>query len=211
MTIASLPCWCRVAALCVGLLVSTSLVRAQDATPPLRIGEATYEQAVATWSTGPTQVLQQGNLAVGAGSGADGRGHYAVREVQLVDVSGSNFEGLSLARYAFVDGTLYAVMARLHHISPENKAGSNQMTTAEVDEFERKLRAKYGPPTRSLKSMFADKKPNVFIWDLRDRELVLQVEPGIASSVQLRHKALAKKADAYTTAECDRHRPQCAR
>lgn len=200
----------RAAAFVILVAVCAANVTAQEAPGPFTVGQTSYEQADAAWADQGAVVARRGHLGVGAGSGVDGLGRYAVNEVQLVDVSGADFEGMKVVRYAFVDGTLFSITARLNSIFAEDKAGSNGLSEPELKEFEQKLRAKYGPPTRSLRDMFAGKKPNVFVWDFRDRELILHLLSGIRSSLQLRSKALSKKADQYARIECRKHRPQCA-
>jgi hypothetical protein len=174
------------------------------------VGRTTYEQAASIWSSVGGTVLQRGKLSVGAGSGVDGAGHYAVEQVTLIDVSGIDFEGLRLARYGFVDGVLFSVQARLDTVFRENRAGSNELSEAELQSLEARLRAKYGNPSRSARDLFAGTKPNVLIWDLRDNELILHLVPGVGSSLVLRNKALTRKVEAYRQSECRKHRPQCA-
>lgn len=193
------------------LLVLSAPLRTVPQTLPdaVSVGRTTYDQATSIWSSAGAAIVQSGKLAVGAGSGVDGSARYSVEQVTLTDVSGIDFEGLKLARYGFVDGVLFSVQARLDTVFRENRAGSNELTAAELQGLEARLRAKYGNP-RSARDLFAGTKPNVLIWDLRDNELILHMNPGVASSLVLRNKALTRKVEAYRQAECRKHRPQCA-
>lgn len=182
---------------------------ATDAAHSLVLGRTSLDEAKQIWADGGAQVLHQGRLAVGAGSGVDGMATIAVDEVLLVDVGNTDFEGLPVVRYGFVDGILYSAQVRLRPVVEGIDKNSVFRTVPddEIKALERRLRRTYGPPTRSGSDVFGGKVPTVFQWSLRDRDLVLTHGALLqGSQLSMTHKALSKKAKAYQKATCRQHK-----
>lgn len=186
---------------CLGIQLSA---HAGECAAPV-ISKTTLAEARATWAACDASIVSAGNLAIGGGSGKDGMSQVGLEQVVLVTVAGVDFEGLPVVRYAFVDEVLYAISVQLRNTFSRDKPLFKKLSKDEISQLQQSLTNKYGKP-RALKDMGAGKKPNIFIWDLRDSELTLTntIIPGY--QVNLVHKALAKKVDAYRKAECKRHR-----
>lgn len=170
------------------------------------VSKTTLAEARETWSACDARILSEGNLAIGGGSGKDGMSRVGLKQVLLVTVEGVDFEGLPIARYAFVDEVLYAVTAELQTIVNQDSP-FKLLTKDELAEFQKTLNRKYGKP-RGLMDLFGgvDKKPNIFIWDMRANELVFTKNTLQGSQLILQNKALAKKVQAYKKSECKLHR-----
>ncbi len=180
---------------------------AQEAALPAPvIGKTTLPEAREMWLGSGATVVSEGHLAIGGGKGADGLSTVGLDQVLLVTVDGVEFEGLPVARYAFVDDLLYAVSAQLHN-GGKQKMAFKDLSKEEVGELVQTLTRKYGKP-RGINDFFPGKKPNIFIWDLKDHEMVLSAGGNGHYSLARSHKALAKKVAAYTKAECKKHRQQ---
>lgn len=191
----------------LALAVAALPVQAQDAPAPSPapvIGKTTLAEARDMWLNSGATVVSEGHLAIGGGKGADGLSTVGLDQVLLVTVSGVEFESLPVARYAFVDDILYGMSAQLHNGSKQPMAFKD-LSKEEVEQFVRTLTVKYGKP-RAVNDMFEGRKPNIFIWDLRDREMVLLAGGNGHWQLSVKHKALQKKVDAYTKAECKKHR-----
>jgi hypothetical protein len=181
----------------------------QAETSEVQVGKTKLKDAMAFWHEQGAKTIQAGYLAVGAGSGIDRASQYSVEQVVLVDESGTDFEGLTLARYCFVDEVLFSIQGNLSSVFHENKTGSNQLSKVDVDDLEKRLMAKYGQPNRSGKDLLAGKKPNILIWDIEGNELVLHTS-GLQNSLTLANKELSRKAADYKRAECKKHAPMCS-
>lgn len=169
------------------------------------VSKTTLADARETWSACNASILSEGNLAIGGGSGKDGWSKVGLKQVLLVTVEGVDFEGLPIARYAFVDEVLYAIAADLHAI-PARESPFKLLTDEELAQFQKTLTRTHGKP-RALMDLFGfgDKKPNVFIWNMQGNELVLTKNP-VRAQLILQNKALAKKVEAYKKSECKLHR-----
>ncbi|MFC5479105.1 hypothetical protein [Massilia suwonensis] len=169
------------------------------------ISKTTLAEAREMWAACDANIVSAGNLAIGGGSGKDGMSTVGLEQVVLVTVAGVDFEGLPVARYAFVDEVLYAISVQLRNSFSRDKPLFKELSDADLSQLEQSLTSKYGKP-RALKDMGAGKKPNIFIWDLQDSEMTLTntIIPGYRLS--LVNKTLAKKVDAYRKTECKRHR-----
>lgn len=194
---------------------TTSADKAAETTPaatkpaPLTIGKTTLEDAKLSWEASGAIILGAGKLAIGGGSGVDGMSQVRLEQVELFDVSNVDFEGLPVARYAFVDGVLYAIMTKLDKDLSKNKGGFKILSREEQESFKQELIRKYGQPSQSLRDFYAvgKKEPNVYIWNRKENELVLQLRNGLGSNFTISNKALAKKVEMYRKAECKKHRP----
>jgi hypothetical protein len=190
------------AVLLFGLALSAQAAD-EPATTPV-IGKTSLTEAREMWQNSGAVVVSEGHLAIGGGSGVDGLSTVGLDQVLLVTVDGVDFESLPVARYAFVDEVLYAMSAQLNNLY-KKKMAFKEMSDADVTQLLQTLTTKYGKP-RALRDIFAGKKPNTFVWDLRDREMVLTAGSAINHQLSVRNKALQKKVDAYTKAECKKHR-----
>ena len=159
------------------------------------------------WAARDASVFSEGHLAIGGGSGVDGLSQVGLEQVLLVTVAGVEFEALPVARYAFVDEVLYAISAQLRKNYSKEKSPFKELSDEELVQLELSLTRKYGKP-RKLRDMGAGKKPNIFIWDLRENELSLTAGGLSGYNLTLRNKALTKKVDAYKKTECKKHRQQ---
>jgi hypothetical protein len=175
-----------------------------DPAPVPVIGKTTLSEARAMWLSSGATVVSEGHLAIGGGNGVDGLSTVGLDQVLLVTVDGVAFESLPVARYAFVDEVLYAVSAQLHNGS-SRKMAFKDLSKDEIAQLVQSLTSKYGKP-RGINDFFPGKKPNIFIWDLRDQEMVLSAGGNGHYHLSVKNKALQKKVDAYTKTECKKHR-----
>ncbi|MFL6656924.1 MAG: hypothetical protein ACJ8GW_02530, partial [Massilia sp.] len=196
----------RILAMGVVLLLVLPAARAdQNVAQSPVIGKTTLAEARELWAAGDARIVSEGHLAIGGGSlTMDGERKLGLEQVLLVTVDGVDFETLPVARYAFVDQVLYAVSAPTHNMFAKVKSPFKDLSPEELAQLEQSLTRKYGKP-RGLKDMGAGRKPNIFVWDLRENELVLS--EGIMSGLvlTLKNKALAKKVDGYAKIECKKH------
>jgi hypothetical protein len=188
---------------CFGILLPAQAL--QSASPAPVIGKTTLTAAREMWSATNASTLSEGHLAIGGGNGIDGMSKVGLEQVLLVTETGVDFESLPVARYAFVDEVLYAISAQLRKPYTKEKPLFKELSDEELVQLEQALTRKYGKP-RALKDLMAGKKPNVFIWDLRENEMVLTQSSYSGYNLTVRNKALVKKVDAYTKAECKKHR-----
>lgn len=170
------------------------------------VSKTTLAEAREAWSACNATILSEGNLAIGGGSGKDGMSRVGLKQVLLVTVEGVDFEGLPVARYAFVDEVLYAVTADLQTIV-SGDSPFKLLTNDELAQFQQALNRKYGKPRGEMDLFgFADKKPNIFIWDKQGNVMVFTKKSVRGSQLILQNKALAKKVEAYKKSECKLHR-----
>jgi hypothetical protein len=177
----------------------------QNAAQSPVIGKTTLAEARELWAAGDARIVSEGHLAIGGGSGTDGHSQVGLEQVLLVTVEGVDFEALPTARYAFVDNVLYATSAQLHNKTAKIYSPFKELSDDDMAQLLQTLTKKYGKP-RGLRDIVADKKPNVFIWDLRDNELVLNISMLYGYHLTLKNKALEKKVEAYSKIECKKHR-----
>jgi hypothetical protein len=170
------------------------------------VSKTSLAEAREMWTSCNASTVSEGHLAIGGGSGKDGMSRVGLEQVLLVTVSGVDFEGLPVVRYAFVDEVLYAISAQVRK-TVSNESPFKELTNDELSQLEQALTRKYGKP-RGLRDMGAGKKPNLFLWDLRENEMSLSESILSGYHLTLRNKALAKKVDAYKKAECKLHRPK---
>jgi hypothetical protein len=179
---------------------------AEDAPPAAApvIGKTTLAEAREMWQTSGATVASEGHLAIGGGRGRDGLSTVGLEQVLLVTVDGVEFEGLPAARYAFVDDVLYAVSAQLHN-GNISKMVFKDLNKDDMAQLEQTLRRKYGKP-QGFNDLLIGSKPNILVWNLKNEELTLTLGGISGFHLTRQNKALAKKVDAYTKAECKNHR-----
>lgn len=185
--------------------IASAQVSSDQAASSLKVGKTTLDEAEKIWEASNASTIRRGRLAIGGGSGSDGTSKVGLDQVELIDQRGVDFEGLPVARYAFVDGVLYAITAQLRDALPANRGEFKQLSADELEAMQKDLRRKYGNPTKTTKDMFAGKQRNIFIWNLRENELVLQVRSIQGTSLTLQNKALSQKVEKYRKAECRKH------
>ncbi len=76
-------------------------------------GHTQAEEIFRYWQEHQVQVIARGYLALGSGSGVDNGSKAYDKNVELIDVTGVDFEGLHTARSMFYKGVLYCVQSRL--------------------------------------------------------------------------------------------------
>jgi hypothetical protein len=197
-----------VAALFLGMAyfgVQLTVHADQSAASAPIVSKTTLAEARDIWATGNASTVSEGHLAIGGGNGRDGFSKVGLEQVLLVTVAGVDFETLPVARYAFVDEVLYAISAQFRERLSKDKSAFKELTDEEISQLEESLTRKYGKP-RGLRDLGAGKKPNIFIWDLRENEMILAKSVMSGYQLTLRNKALAKKVDAYKKIECKMHR-----
>jgi hypothetical protein len=149
---------------------------AASSLPPFayRFGQTTLDAARAYWSQNGMKVLRAGHLAVGAGSGWDGRGKTVADRVILVDVSGVEFEGISTARFGFYENTLYRIQASLTAKLGFNVGGVTY-TPEQINELYARLKKEYGYPSESYHTIWAAPKGGIdlMIWKIKGDTLIL--------------------------------------
>lgn len=196
----------------VALILSVGWIGTPLAAPPEQdapvapvISRTTLAEAREMWTTGNASIVGEGHLAIGGGNRVDGLSKVGLDQVLLVTVAGVDFEGLPVARYAFVDDVLYGISAQLRNVLSGGKTPFKELSDEELSTLEQALTKKYGKP-RALKDPFAGKKPTISIWDLHDNELVLTQSVLSGYHLTLQNKALSKKVEAYKKKECKLHR-----
>ena len=167
-----------------------------------QLGETTLDAARATWSRNGVKILRAGHMALGSGSGVEGKGKVAAEKVLLVDVAGVDFEGLTTARFGFFDNKLYRIQASL--ASALNSAMSANLSEDQLKTLTAKLRAKYGKPSQELRTLMADKAsgPDVLVWKLPDGKLTLSTNP-INASLILSNEKMETDIKTYVKAYCE--------
>jgi hypothetical protein len=184
--------------------VATERPATPAAARTLTVGKTTLENAEAAWHEGSARLRQKGHLAIGFGSGADALGTIGLEQVLLVDVEGVDFEGFKAARYGFVDGVLYSVQVSLGlDLSKQKSVASQELSKAELDALEARLRNEHGKPTREGRDLLAGKRPNILVWRVGQEELTLA--RSIHTFLRLENPALVKKVLEYRKAACRQH------
>lgn len=127
-----------------------------------------------------------------------------LEQVQLVTMEGVDSEGCR-SRYAFVD-ECFAVNAELQAIAAGDSL-FKRLTNDELARFQQALKRKHGKPRGEMDLFgFADRKPNIFIWDKQGNVMVFTKKSVRGSQLILHNKVLAKKVEAYKKSECKLHR-----
>ena len=185
-----------------GQPAQTSVAPGQNSPFSYRLGETTFDAARTYWSQNGIRILRAGHMALGTGSGVEGKGKVAAEKVLLVDVVGVDFEGLTTARFGFFDSKLYRIQASL--VSALNSAMSANLSEDQVKALAAKLRAKYGKPSQELRTLMADKAsgPDVLVWKLPDGKLTLNTNV-INGSLIFSNEKMETDIKAYVKAYCE--------
>jgi hypothetical protein len=167
-----------------------------------QLGETTFDAARAYWSQNGMKLLRAGHMALGSGSGVEGKGKVSAERVLLVDVSGVDFEGLSTARFGFFDNKLYRIQASLASVL--NTAMSANLSDDQLKALAAKIRAKYGKPTQEIRTLMADNAsgPDVLVWKLPDGKLTLNTN-AINGSLILSNEKMEADIKTYVKAYCE--------
>ena len=175
---------------------------AQSSTFTYQLGETTLDAARAYWSQSGMKILRAGHMALGTGSGVEGKGKVAAEKVLLVDVAGVDFEGLTTARFGFFDGKLYRIQASLASVL--NAASSANLSEDQMKSLAAKLKTKYGKPSQELRTLMADKAsgPDVLVWKLPDGKLTLNANV-INGSLILSNEMMEADIKTYVKAYCE--------
>jgi hypothetical protein len=177
-------------------------VKGQTQTPfGFQLGVTTLSEAETRWQKAAVRQTGRGHLALGTGSGVDGGGSVAADRILLVDIADADFEGNQPVRFGFYDGVLYLVQARLRSMLRQNMDSSSKLDDDGIKKLEEKLRAKYGPPADTHKSIDPGRKPNIFVWKFGNDELVLNASQ-LSSALVLVNRPIAQKVDAYKKSLC---------
>ncbi|HEY0060728.1 MAG TPA: hypothetical protein VGC21_01330 [Telluria sp.] len=178
----------------------------QGPAPAPEISKTSLAEARGMWAAAGATTVSEGHLAIGGGNGIDGLSQVGLEQVLLVTVAGVEFEGLPVARYAFVDDVLYAVSAQLRRGYTKHQTPFKELDNDALSQLQQSLTRKYGKP-RAFNEPLGGKKPSIFIWDLKENELTLTTSIGFGGhTLTLVNKALAKKVAAYKKTECKKHR-----
>ena len=182
--------------------VQAAAAPGQNAAFNYQLGETTLDAARAYWSQNGMKILRAGHMALGTGSGVEGKGKVAAEKVLLVDVAGVDFEGLTTARFGFFDNKLYRIQASL--VSALNSAMSANLSEDQLKTLTAKLRAKYGKPSQELRTLMADKAsgPDVLVWKLPDGKLTLNTNV-INGSLILSNEMMEAEIKTYVKAYCE--------
>lgn len=138
------------------------------------LGQTTLDEARQYWSRSGATVLGGGHLAMGGGKGMDGMSKTSLDKVLLVDVSGADYEGISIVRFGFYENRLYRIQAALRSGLRIQKKGPVQEYTAdELAALEARLRKEYGAPGEARRTLFADKgqKNDLLVWRINGNKL----------------------------------------
>ncbi len=170
-----------------------------------QLGQTTLESARAYWSQNGMQILQEGNLSLGTGSGMDGGGAgygVAAEKVVLVDVSGVDFEGVSMVRFAFYDGKLYRIQASLttDPLTGQVNAGYTQ---DQMNALIAKLKKEYGAPSEAYHTVYAERKSekDLMIW-LRGNDKLVLASNMLSGALSLRNDRMDSEVQSYVKAYC---------
>lgn len=141
-------------------------------------------------------------MALGTSSGIELKGKIAAEKVLLIDVSSTDFEGLTTARFGFFDNRLYRIQASL--VSVLNGAMSANLTDDQLKAFTAKLRAKYGKPSQELRTLLADSAsgPDVLVWSLPNGKLTLNTNL-INGSLILSNEKMEANIKTYIKEYCE--------
>lgn len=153
-----------------------------------RLARTTREEAVAYWQASGASLIGRGYLALGTGSGGDNLAKALDRDVELVDVSGVDFEGMNTARFIFNKGVLYGIQADMASLLNQRSPVMMKYSAEEIDTVEKRLRSKYGKP-RQINSILTGigKKPDILIWKLGGSTLSF-VSNSMNATVRLIHE-----------------------
>ncbi len=158
-------------------------------------GQTQAETIFAYWQTQQVKILGRGYLALGSGSGLDNVSKAYDKNVELIDVTGVDFEGLQTARFLFHKGVLFGVQSRLKTPFKDKKPQDLNLTADELDALEKTLIKKYGKPNNSQRSLAADgKKPDILSWNLKDNRLIFSAN-SLAASLILTNPAIEKEIE----------------
>lgn len=133
------------------------------------------DEAREYWSQNGMEILMSGHLALGTGKGQDGQSGVVAEKVTLVDVSGVDFEGISIARFGFYENRLYRIQARLRPALLKSESKSDHLyTDDQMKELEARLKRKYGKPKATQRTMYAGKgqEDDVMVWSVNGGTLI---------------------------------------
>jgi hypothetical protein len=152
--------------------VSAQHVFAQAGPFEYALGRTTLSEARDHWRASGAQILRAGHLALGTGSGIDGRSQTSAEKVLLVDMAGIDFEGITSARFCFYDEKLYRIQASLRPGLLQAKRDL-LYDQEQLRALESRLRQKYGRPAEEHRSPFIKKTdgPDVLLWKVDGNSL----------------------------------------
>lgn len=168
-----------------------------------RLTRTTRDEAVAYWQASGARLIGRGYLALGSGSGVDNVAKAVDRDVELIDVSGVDFEGMNAARFVFNRGVLYSIQVDMASLLNQRSAVVMQYSAEEIEAVEKRLRSKYGKP-QQVNSILSGrgKKPDILIWKVDGNTLtfvsnslnanVRLTHPGTEAEVRKRRKEVCK-------------------
>ncbi|WP_431510393.1 hypothetical protein [Variovorax sp. DAIF25] len=173
----------------------------------LTLGKTTRQEAELAWIAQDSRIVRSGTMGVGGSGLADYHVRRSVPGIVLVDVAGVDFEGFTVARYAFIEDLLYAVETPLHARTPRSETPFKALDATQLQELARTLETRHGPPTRRTFSRRAGNEPDVLTWDTEQGTLELVTNDFLAHLGQW-DPALERKAKALRRAACDQA-PAC--
>jgi len=158
-------------------------------------GKTSFEEIYQYWQDSQAKILAQGYLAVGNPSVRDNGRRAYDKSVELFDVDGVDFEGLTKARFMFYKGKLYGIQTRLRTgLRVQNPEDLN-MSDEEQDALEKILIKKYGKPHSSQRTFFAPgKKPDVLTWNLKENRLIFSTT-FLSAALILKNTAFEKEIE----------------
>jgi hypothetical protein len=167
-----------------------------------RLSQTTRAEADAYWARSGAVISGQGHLALGGGSGIDNVSTAFAPNVDLVDVSGTDFEGIGVARYGFFEGTLYTIQTKLLVPPPQAPAKPNRLSYSieDVDNVMKKLISKYGKANKT--SGAPGKTPDTLIWNIGDNRLIFSRYTNGGASLILDNQKMDAKVKEYVKAVC---------
>jgi hypothetical protein len=170
-----------------------------------RLSQTTRAEMDANWADSGALKLGQGHLALGGGSGVDNVSQAFAPNVDLIDVSGADFEGISVARFGFYDGILYKVQARLlTQVQTKANIYTNQTRVTysedDVNNLAKRLVSKYGKASKS--SGAPGKVPDTLIWNVGDNQLIFSRFTNGGASLVLDNQKMDAKVKQYVKVVC---------
>ncbi|QSI33577.1 hypothetical protein GNX71_30030 [Variovorax sp. RKNM96] len=168
----------------------------------LTLGKTTRQEAELAWIAQGSKIVRSGALGVGGSGLADYHVRKGVPEIVLTDVAGVDFEGFTVARYAFIEDVLYAIETPLYARTPRSETPFKALDATQLQALARKLEAIYGAPTRTGFTPRAGKEADVLTWETPQGTLTL-VTNDFFAHLSLRDAELQKKAKAFARAACD--------
>jgi hypothetical protein len=183
--------------------VSTS-IDSQSVAPMLLVpAKTTLAEAIQFWQERGMLILGRGHLALGSGSGVDNASEAFDKDVDLIDVDGVDFEGISLARFLFFKGSLYGIQSKLTSpLFKDKQVQRLNFNSEKLDELRKNLLKKYGKPQETSRTFMATgKKPDVFVWHLNGNRLVFSFGEAGASLVLMNQK-IANAVEAHRKEVC---------